>query len=191
MSVNRFQSSRRLLKNTHYLAYMAIFIALKVVTSTTAIPVAENLKVGIGFVIVAIEASILGPVAGPISAAITDIVGFAMFPDGPFFAGYTLTAVLGSMIYSLFLYKKEITVLRITFAKVLNNYLVNVLLGSLWSSMLYGKAYYVYFLRSLTKNTILLPLEIILLVIVFNVLIPLLKKRDLIPSSQKTPVSFK
>lgn len=186
-----WSSSASKLKNIHYIALMAAFIAMKIIVGNIYIPVAQNLRVGINFILVAVEASILGPAAGMVSAAVTDLLGFAIFPSGPFFAGYTLTAVCGSLIYALLFYRKKITVLRITIAKVLNNYLVNVLLGSLWSAILYDKAFIVYAATSLIKNTVLLPVEIALLVLVFNLLSPILVRRHLIEDPGRLPLNWK
>lgn len=186
-----WQSSAAKLKEIHYIALMAAFIAMKIIVGSIYIPVAQNLRISINFVLVAVEASILGPIADIISAAITDILGFAIFPSGPFFAGYTLTAVCGSLIYALFFYHKKITVLRISMAKILNNYLVNVLLGSLWSAILYDKAFVIYAATSLFKNTILLPFEIALLVFVFNLLAPLLVRKQFIEDPGKLPLHWK
>lgn len=186
-----WKSSAEKLKSIHYIALMAAFIAMKIIVGNIYIPVAQNLRIGINFVLVAVEASILGPVAGMVSAAVTDLLGFALFPSGPFFAGYTLTAVCGSFIYAMLFYRKRITVLRITIAKVLNNYLVNVLLGSLWSAILYDKAFVVYAATSLIKNTLLLPFEIALLVLVFNLLAPLLIRKHLIEETGKLPLHWK
>lgn len=184
-------SSASKLKDIHYIALMAAFIAMKIIVGNIYIPVAQNLRIGINFVLVAVEASILGPAAGMVSAAVTDLLGFAIFPSGPFFAGYTLTAVCGSLIYALLFYRRKITVLRITAAKVLNNYLVNVLMGSLWSAVLYDKAFVVYAATSLIKNTILLPFEIALLVLVFNLLAPLLVRKHLIEDPGRLPLRWK
>ena len=184
-------SSASKLKDIHYIALMAAFIAMKIIVGNIYIPVAQNLRIGINFVLVAVEASILGPAAGMVSAAVTDLLGFAIFPSGPFFAGYTLTAVCGSLIYALLFYRRKITVLRITAAKVLNNYLVNVLMGSLWSAILYDKAFVVYAATSLIKNTILLPFEIALLVLVFNLLAPVLVRKHLIEDPGRLPLNWK
>ena len=184
-------SSASKLKDIHYIALMAAFIAMKIIVGNIYIPVAQNLRIGINFVLVAVEASILGPVAGMVSAAVTDLLGFAIFPSGPFFAGYTLTAICGSLIYALLFYRRKITVLRITAAKVLNNYLVNVLMGSLWSAVLYDKAFVVYAATSLIKNTILLPFEIALLVLVFNLLAPVLVRKHLIEDPGRLPLRWK
>jgi ECF transporter S component (folate family) len=186
-----WRSSASKLSSIHFIALMAAFIAMKIIVGNIYIPVAQNLRVGVNFVLVAVEASILGPAAGMVSAAITDLLGFALFPSGPFFAGYTLTAVCGSLIYALLFYRRRITVLRITIAKILNNYLVNVLLGSLWSAILYDKAFIVYAATSAIKNTVLLPFEIVLLVVVFNLLAPILVRRHLIEDPGKLPLHWK
>ncbi len=173
-------TSKEKLQSTKYLAIMAILIALKVVTSMLFIPVAENLHIGFTYLIIAIEAMILGPAAGMVSAFVTDIVAFLAMPKGPFFIGYTLSSMLTMYIYALCFYNKKITLPKIILAKTLNNYLVNVLLGSLWTSMLYSKGYYFYFTKSLIKNSIMLPIEIAMLYITFKVITPILKKKNLI-----------
>lgn len=188
MKLKDWKTSAEHLKDVRYLSLMAAFIALKIILSTTYIPVSENLRIGISFLVVALEASIVGPVAGMVSGAVTDILSFIVFPNGPFFPGYTLTAMLGELFYALLLYNREITAVRIIIAKILNNYLVNVGLGSLWSSMLYGNAYMVYFVRSIIKNTILLPLEVILLVVLFNLLGRILVRKNLLSSENRFPL---
>ena len=91
----KFSSSAKNLKNVRYIAIMAIFIALKIISSSYLhFTVSHNLRVGIGFVLVAIEASILGPSAGMLSGAITDTLGFSRLYsnryDGQFLLWYFL-----------------------------------------------------------------------------------------------------
>lgn len=179
------------LKSTKYLAIMAVFIALRVVVNSMFIPVAENLRISVSFIVSAVEGAIIGPAAGLVSGLISDLLGVMLFPTGPFFIGYTITAMLAAMIWGLFLYDTKITVLKLAGAKFVINCFVNVLLGSLWSSMLYSKGYIFYATNSLIKNTVLLPIEIIILVAVFSVMIPILKRRNLIREENSVPISFK
>ena len=165
-------SSAKKLKSVKYLAIIACMIALKIAVGSIRIPVSENLRITVTYIVVALEN-----------------LSFILYPDGAYFPGYTLTAMLGSLIYSLCLYQKKITITRIAIAKTINNYLVNVAIGSLWSSMLYGNAYIVYATKSLIKNTILLPIEIVLLVVVLNLLLPVLQKKKLI-NSQELPIKL-
>lgn len=182
MKESIWKSSVENLKKTRYLALMAAFIAMKIIVGLIRIPVAQNLRISITFILVALEAAIIGPAAGMVSGAVTDTLSFILFPDGAYFPGYTLTAMCGELIYALFLYHKKITVLRLGTAKFLNNYLINVLMGSLWSAILYDKAFIFYALNSLIKNTAMLPFEIAALYLVFRLMIPFLSRKNwLIP----------
>ena len=187
-----WKSSADKLKSVRYLALIAAFTAMKCIVSGIYIPVGENLRIGISFLFTTVEAAIIGPVAAMLSGAVTDIVSFMIWPSGPFFFGYTLSSICGGLVYALFLYRRRITVLRLFGAKFVVNYAVNVLMGSVWSAMLYSKGYIYYAGKSLIKNTLMLPVEVILLTAVFNILLPVLTSRKLITAPQdKLPVKFK
>lgn len=171
-----FKSSWKKLSNTRWLALIASFIALKIGMSFFSIPVGENLYFSMTFLVVALEAMLIGPAAGMVSGAVTDLIGYFINPMGPWFPGYTLTAMLGEFVYGCFFYEKEIRWRHIIGAKIITSYGVNVLLGSLWSAMLYGKGYLYYAAKSLIKNTVLLPFQIALLGAFFALLFPILKK---------------
>ena len=123
-----------------------------------------------------------------VSGMVTDLIGFILFPSGPFFPGYTLSAMLTEIIYASFLYGKPLSMVRIALAKTVNNYLVNVCIGSIWSSMLYGNLYIYYFMRSIVKNTLLLPIEVILLILLFNLIGRTLKARSLLDGNCQFPI---
>ena len=62
---------------------------------------------------------------------------------------------------------------------------VNILLGSLWSAVLFSKGYYFYMASSTVKNLMLLPVEVILLVLFYQVTLPILVKMKWIPEQPK------
>ena len=175
-----WKSSADKLRQTKYLALMAVFIAMKCVVSYLYVPVGENLRITFGFILRAVEGVIFGPVACALSGIITDLVSFMEHPTGAFFIGYTISAMLGSLTYALFFYRQKTDLLHIILCKLTVNYVVNVLVGSIWSAILYSKGYIYYVTKSLVKNTLMLPFEIIALVLVFRFITPLLKKRRLI-----------
>ena len=175
-----WSSSAEKLHSTKYLAIMASMIALKIVVSYWYIPVADNLRILFTFLFVSVESCILGPVAAVVSGMVTDILSFIIHPTGPFFFGYTLSSMAGSLIYALFLYRQKITLWRLAGSKICVNYLVNLLMGSLWSSMMFSKGFYYYFTKSIIKNTVLLPVEIAAMYAVFKIIMPTLEKRHLI-----------
>ena len=65
------------------------------------------------------------------------------------------------------------TAFKIFFAKLLTN-IENVLLGALWMAILSGKAWYVTASASALKNLIMLPVQTVLLVLLFGALLPVL-----------------
>ena len=185
-----WSSSAEKLRQPRYLALIAMFIAVQVVAGFFRIPVGENLNIIFKFLFVTVEASIIGPAAGLVSGLVTDLVGFMIHPTGPFLIGYTISEMLGSFIYALFLYRTRITVLRLALAKTVINFGVNVLLGSYWSSVLYSKGYIYYMSKSLVKNSAALPFEIIALVALFNLIVPVMQHRRLISQETRVPLQF-
>ena len=110
-----------------------------------------------------------GPIVGMMAGAIIDTVGFLLAGYGePYFPGYLITAVLSGLIYGLLLYKRKPTLLRIIVVRLIINYGSNVLLGSVWKAMLYGKGYLYYLTSGAIKNTMMLPIEVFLMWVVLN-----------------------
>lgn len=178
-----WKSSFEKLKSTKYLSLMAMFIALKVILGFFSIPIGANLNIRFVYIVSSLEAAIIGPGAAAVDAFATDLVSYFVNGGGVYFPGYMFSEAIGAMIYGLFFYKKDIRVWDILGAKFLVNLIVNVLFGSLWSSMLYGKAYLYYFSKSVIKNVLSLPIEVVLLCFVFKVMTPYLKQKGLLESN--------
>lgn len=144
---------------------MGIFIALQIIMGRF---VAINLggldgpiRISFGFLPVAISSMVLGPFLGGIVAALADIIGIFLFPVGKFFIGYTLSAFLRGFIYGWFLYKKPKTIFRVILACTVVNVFDNIILGTLWYSIIQGVNFMVYLPIRSTTNLILLPIHII------------------------------
>ena len=180
-----WKSSAAKLRQTKYLAIMATMIALKAVLANFSIPLSETLRINFGYMVTSVEAAVVGPVAGMISGAVSNTVNFMIRPSGTFFVGYTISAMLGELFYGLFFYRRRITLPSIIAAKASVNYLINVLLGSIWSSMLYSKGYIYYAGKSVIKNTVMLPIEITLLFLIFKMVLPFLQRRQLVVPQDK------
>ena len=177
-AINRFRQPR-------YLVIAAFIAALRIVIGLLYVPLGENLRMLFKFVPDAVGALILGPVLGMITGGIADILGAFIFPTGAFFPGYTLSAILTYLIFSLFFFRSEISILRIFLARLSTNVLVNILLGSLWSEILLGKGYVYFLLKSIVKNMILLPAEAAIILIIFRALMPVISKNGMIPKQTK------
>lgn len=169
-------------KSIRMLTVAALLIALRLILKNFNIPISQGQNIYFGYIFNAIGAMIYGPVMGVLTGFVVDILGFILFPSPyGFFFGYTITAMAGSFIYALFFYRTKITVLKIALAKISVNVLVNIGLGALWSSMLYGKGYFYYLAKSVVKNVVMLPVEIFLLYFFLQLMIPILTRMQLIP----------
>lgn len=178
------------LHRVQMLVLAAFFIALRVAVVSFRIPVAENLNIYFGFLVTSAGAMIYGPVLALLGGFVSDILSFFMAPNGPFFFGYTLSEMLGAFVYAVFLYRSQVTVARIAISKTIVNVLINIGLGSLWSAMLYSKGYYYYLAKSLVKNLLMLPIEILLMYLLFQALIPLAVRANIMPKQPVGHIPF-
>ncbi len=182
LSPGYWRTAAATLRSTKMLVFTALCIALNIVLSFYKIPLGDNLNVLPSYFANATFGMVCGPVMAVPYGIAKDLIGYMMYPDGGFFPGYTLTSVLGAMVYALAFFRARVTVARVVVAKLVNNYLINVLLGSFWSSVLYSKGYYYYLIKSLVKNTILLPVEILMLVVLFTALVPIITRMGFMPA---------
>ena len=158
----------------------ALFVSMRLALVSVRVPIAENLAVSFGFLVTSISGMICGPVLAVCAAFVTDILGFMLNGNGQFFIGYTINEMLGALIYALFLYRTRVSVVRLGASKLLINGCINICLGSLWSSIMYSKGFYYYLMKGLFKNVALLPIEIVLMVLLFQAIMPAARQMKLI-----------
>lgn len=169
-------------KKVRNLVFCSMMVAACVALSyIPSIPVADGVKVTWGFLARSVCGMVCGPVSALVFGFVEDTVSFLMNPQGVYFPGYALTTMLGTMTYALFLYRSRVTVARIFLAKLCTN-VQNVLLGALWSSILYGKAYLVLASGSAVKNAIMLPVQTVMLYVLFSALLPVLRRMKVVPN---------
>ena len=171
------------------LAFSALMVAACVALSyLQSIPVVNNIRVTWGFLARALCALVGGPVNAIVFGAVEDTVSYLMNPTGGAYNPYyILTTVLGVVTYALFFYRARVTVLRIFLAKLLTN-LQNVFLGSLGTYLWYSsKGYWVIVGGSAVKNAIMLPVQTVMLIILFSALLPILCRMGLLPRDAVHP----
>jgi ECF transporter S component (folate family) len=175
------------LKNLKKLTFAALMMAICIMLSyIPSVPLIGSAKLTWGFLGRSVCAMFCGPVLGAVFGVAESLLSFFLTGGGgyPFFPGYTLTTMLGMVFYSLCLYRSKVTVRRVFWAKLVTN-VQNVLLGTLWSSILYGKAFWVLAGGNAIKNLIMLPVQTLLLVLLFSAVMPVLRKMKLVPAENK------
>ncbi|MFU0832995.1 MAG: Folate transporter FolT [Oscillospiraceae bacterium] len=145
------------------LAGCGMLLALKVILGLFTLNLSPILKVGFSFLPIAAAGMLFGPVAGGTVGALGDIASSFINPTGPYFPGFTLTAFLSGAVYGLILYRKPVTLLRVTLAKTAVTVLVSLCLNPLWLSILYSRAFFAVVSARVVTNLILLPIDIVLL----------------------------
>lgn len=171
-------------RNLRSMVFAALMIAVCVAVSyLPSIPVTPGGRtISLTFIPRALCSMVYGPIGALVFGAAEDTLSFLIDSGGyPYFPGYALTTMLGCFTYALFFYRTKITVTKIFWAKLLTN-IQNVLLGSLWTSILGGKAYLFVMWDSAIKNLVTLPGFTIVLVVAFQALIPIMQKMKIIPN---------
>ena len=175
--------ARAQLKNVRMLTLAGIITAASIVLESFPIYLlGTSLKIYFSFLVISLGCYVYGPAVGILVGFANDTLGFLISSFGePYCPGYLITAMLSGLIYGTLLYRQRITVLRLVVVRLVINYGSNVLLGSVWKAMLYGKGYYYYFTTGLVKNTTMLPIEVLLMVLMFQLALPALARSGLLP----------
>ena len=123
-----------------------------------------NMRIGFSFVALAISGMLYGPLAAGLVGAIGDILGMMLFPTGPYFPGFTLTAFLTGAVFGLFLHKKQ-DKKRTIGAVAVNQIALSLFLQTLWISITYGAPYKALLPTRLTQCLIMIPLQLAVLLL--------------------------
>ena len=175
-------AAARELKSVRNLAIGALIAALGIAVQTMFIPlpVMGGQRIYFSFLIYAVGAMIYGPIMGTIVGVVGDLVGAIFFPSGAFFIGYTVTAAVSGFLYGLAFYRVRLTLLRLTLGKLAVNLIANAGLNSLWSAILAGGGFGILALARLPKNILMLPVEVLLLFLIFGLLVPILRRERIL-----------
>lgn len=166
-----FADSAGEMQDVRNLSVMAMMLALGVALGFYAtVQVGDYLKIGFAFIPNELTGMLFGPVAGGVVAALADIVKYLVKPAGAFFPGFTVSALIGGMIYGAALYKKPLSLKRIIAANTLVTVFVNLLLNTYWLTVLYGNGFAALLPARIVKEALLLPIDIILYYTVARVL---------------------
>lgn len=156
------------------IAIMGLMIALEIVLSRFLSIQTWNIKIGFAFLPLVITAIILGPVEAGIVGAIADFLGTIMFPIGPYFPGFTLTALLTGMVWGIFLHKK-VTLPKTICAAAINNFVLSMLLSTFWISILYGSPFAGVLAARVPQACLMCMVEIVVVSVLQEVLFKKIK----------------
>ena len=162
------KSSADELKSVSTVSVAGMLVAISIVLSFLRVVISSVLEISFAFLPLAAGGLLYGPVVGGIMGILSDVLGYFIRPNGPFFPGFTLNALISGLLYGLFLYKKPVTLKRVIIVSALITILINLLLNSLWLSMMYGKAFIVLLTARIVKNVVMFPINTALLMVLLK-----------------------
>ena len=193
--ISFFNDSLKNFKNVKSLVLMATLLSIVMVCKFIPIPSGfSDLGLGFGYLFLALACMLFGPYPALVIGVLSDLIGYVIKPDGAFFIGYTLQAMFACFAYSLCLHKSYVTFQRCFFARVLVNFIANVIIGSISRSIMFGLSFdatITYILTiSLPKNLIYLLPQSLLLFFVLKAMSYPLGQMDLIDNRISKNISF-
>ncbi|MBQ9196805.1 MAG: folate family ECF transporter S component [Clostridia bacterium] len=163
-------------KNLKMLLFAALMVALRIALKSVSIPVAADLRIGVGFFVNAFGSMVYGPVVAIAGAAICDTLGALLFPSGPYFPLFLITEIAGSLVFALFFYRAEITSLRVILSRFCIDFFVNIVLQTpimmAYYQIMLGRSYKVFHLPRIIKNLVMFPIESVLLILFLRLVMP-------------------
>lgn len=154
-----FSESYAELRKVRTITTAAMFAAISVVLGYFTIVIGDYIKIGFSTIANQFVYYLFGPVVGGVFGGALDFLKYLVRPTGAFFPGFTISAALAGVLYGCFFYKRPLTIGRVVAAEFTVLLICNVLLGTLWLNMLYGKAFMVLLPMRAFKNLIMWPIN--------------------------------
>lgn len=112
-----------------------------------------------------------------------DLIGALAVPFGPYFWGWTLSCILTGLIYGAILYRNPNKKLKewkfigkILLANILVYGFIHIILNAGWLSFTLGEAYKVILFSRLSIQLVMMPIQVILIYMLYKTLQPLIEK---------------
>ncbi len=168
--LKKFKTSAQNLTTTRGLVMTAMFIAMHAVLGIFKFQFVLENRITLTFAVTAAAGALLGPVPAMVVGALGDILGYFLNPGGGmYFFGFTVSAMLGGLVYGICLYKRSSkrAVWWIILSVFLITLFVNIILNTYWLSVMYNKAYHIFAVERIIKNFVAFPLHVIIIFALF------------------------
>lgn len=157
------------LTKTKVIVGVALFCALEIVLNMFNIYLSPSLRITFGFLATAASCYFYGPYPNMAAGVIMDFIGYVLHPQGAYFPGYALNAVILAFIFGSFFYEQPVQLWRIIIARALVVLINYFILNSLWLSIMYGDSFWVLMSARVVKNLIMFPIDAAMLYLLLNI----------------------
>ena len=148
------------------LTVTAMMIALEIVLSRYLVISFLTYKIGFFFLPMVVVGMLYGPVYAGVAWGLSDIIGALLFPTGPFFFGFTLSAILNGVILGMLLYKNHTKTIRVVLGVLIASTFVSIGCDTLWLSIYFpmiglNRLPMVIFTDRVIRTAIMAPVQVI------------------------------
>lgn len=125
--------------NVRTMVFISMLLAIQIVMSRVLSIRLWNTTIGLSFIPLVICGRMFGVKGAVLQNVLADFIGTMLFPTGPYFPGFTLTAAINGWFYGFFLKKggPMNTILLIACSELICSLLIN----SFWISVVYGASF--------------------------------------------------
>lgn len=154
-----FSDSYKEFRQVRTIATLGMFGAISVVLGSMTLVIGDYIKIGFSSIAQQFVYYLFGPAVGGFFAGAMDILKYFIKPTGAFFPGWTVSAMAAGVLYGCFFYKKPLTIWRVLVAELTVSIVCNMLLGTLWLTIMYEKAFIALLPMRVIKNLVMWPVN--------------------------------
>lgn len=156
---------------------MSLFIALQVILTRIFSITLPTVRISFQFLPLALTSAMFGPLYGALAAIIADLLGFALFPKGIFFPGFTLTAGISGILYGIFLYKRPKNKLNVM-SSVICVCLTQLILNTAWLYIIYSFGVIAMLGERVVTTIVMIPIQYYMILFFWNIVISKIDIKD-------------
>lgn len=156
--------------NTKQLVIMALMIAMNVMLARFLSIQTPTIRICFTFLPIAVVAMMYGPISAALVGALADLLGSLLFPVGPYFYGFTVTAFLMGATYGVFMYKRVGKMFYITISVLIVTVIWQLALDTYWLHMLWDVPYVSLLPWRIVRTVIMIPVQVALIKAIAHVL---------------------
>ena len=145
------------------LVSVSLLIAIEVVLSRFCSIATPIVKIGFGFVPIAMCGMLYGPIWAGVAGALADIIGATLFPIGVYFPGFTLSAALTGIVFGVLLYKRQGNWVQLSGAVAINCLGLSLILNTFWLTIITGSPFIALLPTRIMQNIIMIPVQFVIL----------------------------
>ncbi len=118
--------------------WCGLLLAIAVVCEQFIFTPTQFLKITLSTYPKVIAAALFGPIPGALVYGMTDVISVMTNNKGPYFPGFTLTAVLAGFIYGYAFWQQKPNIWRVAITVAVVAVFCNITLNTIWITLLYG-----------------------------------------------------